>query len=120
VVYSPLYLHVLQGVKGDSEEVGCAAHAVAVAISHLAFETVPSALAAMRTCRCNQDGRLCRISPAKKEEEEMLKMMHAYRKGKPRFNRSLVMVGIGLLDCALLFIVIAAFGMLSQLLLRLV
>ena len=61
-----------------------------------------------------------RFSPVKKEEGDIMKTIHAYRRAKARSNRSLLMVGIALLDCAFLLLCILAFGLVVRLLFALV
>jgi hypothetical protein len=55
-----------------------------------------------------------------KVEEDMIKTVHAYRRGKSRSNRSLLMLGIAVLDCAFLFLCILIFGLLIRLFITLV
>ncbi len=61
-----------------------------------------------------------RFSPAKKEEGDIMKTIHAYRRAKARSNRSLLMVGIALLDCTFLLLCTLAFGLVVRLLFALV
>ncbi len=64
---------------------------------------------------------LFQFCATKKEEKHMMKTAQRYRRATPRSrsNRSLLMLGIAILDCVLLFLCILAFGLGVRLILTL-